>query len=247
MFPRWGFTPRRCWNPHLGGPEPMVQRVRDAVAAYVEPGRIVGVLGGDHSVTIGSVRAHLDAWPGLSVLYLDAHADLRNEYMGTTWGHASGARRIHDLSPVTLVGVRSMCQEERDYIASRSVPIFPWPPAQDDRTYTESIVEQLGPLVYVSVDLDVFDPIDDGGGGYAGAGRHELAPGGFAAKSGGSIPANCRLRRLRAISGRGTLGMLLHRGETGLQASGLCRLGMPRGEHRGIGFRKITASRRRYS
>ena len=145
-------------EPHLGGPEPMVQRVRDAVAAYVEPGRIVGVLGGDHSVTIGSVRAHLDAWPGLSVLYLDAHADLRNEYMGTTWGHASGARRIHDLSPVTLVGVRSMCQEERDYIASRSVPIFPWPPAQDDRTYTESIVEQLGPLVYVSVDLDVFDP-----------------------------------------------------------------------------------------
>ena len=150
-------------EPHLGGPELMVQRVRDAVAQYLEPGRIVGVLGGDHSVTIGSVRAHLDTWPDMSVLYLDAHADLRDEYMGTPWGHASGARRIHDLCPLALVGVRSMCQEERDYIASRNVPIFPWPPAQDDRTqdaraYEQSVVERLSPSVYVSVDLDVFDP-----------------------------------------------------------------------------------------
>ena len=150
-------------EPHLGGPDLMVRRVRDAVAGYVEPGRIVGVLGGDHSVSIGSVQAHLDAWPDLSVLYLDAHADLRDEYMGTPWGHASGARRIHDLCPLTLAGVRSMCQEERDYIASRSVPIFPWPPAQDDRAqdyqaYTQSIIERLSPSVYVSVDLDVFDP-----------------------------------------------------------------------------------------
>ena len=150
-------------EPHLGGPDLMVRRVRDAVAGYVEPGRIVGVLGGDHSVSIGSVQAHLDAWPDLSVLYLDAHADLRDEYMGTPWGHASGARRIHDLCPLTLAGVRSMCQEERDYIASRSVPIFLGPPAQDDRAqdyqaYTQSIIERLSPSVYVSVDLDVFDP-----------------------------------------------------------------------------------------
>jgi agmatinase len=56
-----------------------------------------------------------------------------------------------------------MCQEERDYIASRSVPSFPWPPARDDRhhdfrAYQQSIVERLNPSVYVSVDLDVFDP-----------------------------------------------------------------------------------------
>ena len=153
-----GFHTTPALAPHLGGPELMVQRVRDAVARYVEPGRIVGVLGGDHSVSIGAVRSHLDTWPDLSVLYLDAHADLRDEYMGTSWGHASGARRIHDLCSVALVGVRSVCQEERDYIASRSVPIFPWPPAQYDRAYQQSIVERLSPSVYVSVDLDVFDP-----------------------------------------------------------------------------------------
>ena len=150
-------------EPHMGGPDLMVQRVRDAVAQYMGPGRIVGVLGGDHSVAIGSVLAHLDTWPDMSVLYLDAHADLRDEYMGTNWGHASGARRIHDLCPVALVGVRSMCQEERDYIAANSVPNFPWPPVRDDRpqdfrAYEQSIVERLNPSVYVSVDLDVFDP-----------------------------------------------------------------------------------------
>ena len=155
---RVGIHTTPALEPHLGGPDLMVQRVQDAVAQYVEPGRIVGVLGGDHSVTIGAVRSHLDTWPDLSVLYLDAHADLRDEYMGTPWGHASGARRIHDLCPVALVGVRSMCQEERDYIASRSVPVFLWPPAQDDRAYEQSIVERLSPSVYVSVDLDVFDP-----------------------------------------------------------------------------------------
>ena len=145
-------------EPHLGGPGLMVQRVRDAVARYVKPERVVGVLGGDHSVTIGSVWAHLDVWPDLSVLYLDAHADLRDEYMGTAWSHASGARRIHDRCPVTLVGVRSMCQEEQLYITSNDVPIFLWPPAQDDRAYEQSIIERLSPSVYVSVDLDVFDP-----------------------------------------------------------------------------------------
>ena len=150
-------------EPHLGGPDLMVQRVREAVARYLDPGRIVGVLGGDHSVTVGSVQAHLEHWPALSVLYLDAHADLRDEYMGTRWGHASGARRIHDLCPVTLAGVRSMCQEERDYITSKNVPIFRWPPAQDYPAqiypaYSQSIVERLSPSVYVSVDLDVFDP-----------------------------------------------------------------------------------------
>ena len=148
-------------EPHLGGPELMVQRVREAVSSYVKPGRIVGVLGGDHSVAIGSAQAHLEAWPGLSVLYLDAHADLRDDYMGTHWGHASSARRIHDLCPLALVGVRSMCQEERDYITAKSLPILSWSPAPDDAAYIQSIynvIERLSPQVYVSVDLDVFDP-----------------------------------------------------------------------------------------
>lgn len=144
-------------EPHMGGPRLMVERVRQAVSRYVRIGKTVGVLGGEHSVAIGSVQAHLEAYAGLSVLYLDAHADLRGEYMGTAWGHASGARRIHELCPLVLVGVRSLCQEERDYIRAQPVPVYPWPASDDGRLHRE-VLDHLGTLVYVSVDLDVFDP-----------------------------------------------------------------------------------------
>ena len=144
-------------EPHMGGAKQMAQRVQGAVAACISPGRTVGVLGGEHSLTAGSVQAHVAAYPSLSVLYLDAHADLRDEYQGTRWGHASGARRVSDLCPVVLAGVRSLCVEERDFIRDNNIPFWPCPedggplPADD-------IISTLGDAVYVSVDLDVFDP-----------------------------------------------------------------------------------------
>ena len=144
-------------EPHVGDPELMVQRVRDAVSHYVQMGKVVGILGGEHSVTIGSVQAHLEAHPDLSVLYLDAHADLRDEYMGTRWGHASGARRVHELCPLVLVGVRSLSQEERQYLQQHGIPIFFWSPGSDD-SYIQQAISHLGPTVYISIDLDVFDP-----------------------------------------------------------------------------------------
>ena len=151
-------------EPHLGSPELMVQRVRQAVAGYIRSNRVVGVLGGDHSITAGAVQAHLDSYPELSVLYLDAHADLRDEYMGTQWGHASGARRIHSWCPLVLVGVRSICEEERDYLrfqsktpTSRAISSFFWP-VTDDSSLAREVVRRLSDQVYVSVDLDVFDP-----------------------------------------------------------------------------------------
>ena len=145
-------------EPHMGGPDQMVKRVRQSVSRYLNPEKIVGVLGGEHSITVGSVQAHLEAYPEMSVLYLDAHPDLRGEYMGTPWGHASGARRIHETCPLVLVGVRSLCQEERDYIQCQGIPSYSWPPSVDDDIYRLEIIDLLGPEVYVSVDLDVFDP-----------------------------------------------------------------------------------------
>ena len=145
-------------EPHMGGPEQMLQRVRQAVAAHVETGKIVGLLGGEHSLSVGAVQAHLQAFPGLSVLYLDAHADLRDEFMGTPWGHASGARRIHELCPLVWAGVRSACQEERDFITSQQLPVFRWPPERDQQQYNSDVVSRLSSPVYISVDLDVLDP-----------------------------------------------------------------------------------------
>ncbi len=143
-------------EPHVGSPRCMAARVQQAVAHFLKMGKITGVLGGDHSVAIGSAQAHAEACPGLSVLYLDAHADLRHEYTGTQWGHASGARRIHESCSLVLVGLRSMCPEERDFLREHSIPAFFWPP--DNAGYVQAVVDSLGPNVYVSVDLDVFDP-----------------------------------------------------------------------------------------
>ena len=147
-------------EPHTGDPAQMVARVNQAVSQYIVPHRLVGVLGGEHSLSIGSSLAHLEAYPDLSVLYLDAHADLRDEYLGTAWGHASGARRIHERCPVTLAGVRSMCPEERDYLAAQGVPVFGWPPAGvgSRETWRQEVVAGLSSQVYISIDLDVFDP-----------------------------------------------------------------------------------------
>ena len=144
-------------EPHMGGPERMAHRVRQAVVSCIAPGRVVGVLGGEHSLTAGSVWAHHEAFPSLSVLYLDAHADLRDEYQDTRWGHASAARRVFDHCPVALVGVRSLCLEERDFIRENKIPFWPCP---DDSgpLPVDDILAALGDDVYVSVDLDVFDP-----------------------------------------------------------------------------------------
>ena len=95
-------------EPHLGSPELNVERVSQAVSCFLAPNKLVGVIGGEHSITAGSVLAHKEVYPDLSVLYLDAHCDLRDEYMGTRWGHASGGRRIHDVCSVVFVGLRSM-------------------------------------------------------------------------------------------------------------------------------------------
>ena len=144
-------------DPHMGGPGLMTQRVREAVASCIGPGRTVGVLGGEHSLTAGSAQAHFDAYPSLSVLYLDAHADLRDEYQGTPWGHASGARRVFDHCPVVLAGVRSLCLEERDFIRDKGIPVWECPP--DGGLLPDGdILAALSDDVYVSVDLDVFDP-----------------------------------------------------------------------------------------
>ena len=144
-------------EPHMGGPEQMARRVRQAVASCISPGRVVGVLGGEHSLTAGSVQAHFDAFPAMSVLYLDAHADLRDEYQGTQWGHASGARRVHELCPLALAGVRSLSLEERDFIRENGIPVWPCP---DDGGLlpADDIIAALNGEVYISVDLDVFDP-----------------------------------------------------------------------------------------
>ena len=144
-------------EPHMAGPGPMTERIKSVVGDYLTMGKTIGLLGGEHSITIGSVQAHVEAYPDLSVLYLDAHADLRNEYMGTPYGHASAARRAYECCPIALAGIRSMCQEEHDFIRENNIPVWYWDPNFLSSSW-ENILDSLSGSVYVSVDLDVLDP-----------------------------------------------------------------------------------------
>lgn len=147
-------------EPHVGDPYQMVERVRLAVSHFAAQGsgKLTGVIGGDHSASIGSAFAHLDRNPNLSVLYIDAHADLRDEYQGTRWGHGSGARRIAERCTISLIGVRTLALEERQYIDDRRVPVCYWPPRSESDL--DDIIAALPSDVYVSVDLDVLDPAE---------------------------------------------------------------------------------------
>ncbi len=138
------------------GPEAMAQRVADTVAAHVSVGRLVCMLGGEHSLTAGAVEGTARYVDDLSVLILDAQADLRDDYQGWRYSHACTARRVLEHAPVTLAGVRSMTADEAALIEELAIPCFPRGPTPIDDV--DAIVATLSQNVYVSVDLDALDP-----------------------------------------------------------------------------------------
>ncbi len=145
-------------SPDLSGPKRVVGQVQAVIAQILSDDKTPALLGGEHTVAIGAVRACAERSGDLSVLYLDAHADLRDSYMGTRWGHASVARRISEICPIVEVGVRSISVEERDFADSRGLPIFYWPQRRDGATLIADVCARLSSNVYVSIDLDVMDP-----------------------------------------------------------------------------------------
>jgi len=149
-------------EPHIGGPENMTERVRATVEPFAKDGKLLAVLGGEHSVSVGVVKALHEVHDDLSVLYLDAHGDLRDEYMGSGFSHACAARRISEMCPLVEVGIRSISQEERNFInegGHENLKVYfhgeSGPTASWD---VEEVLEGLSERVYVSIDLDVFDP-----------------------------------------------------------------------------------------
>ena len=146
-------------EPDVSRPEGMIDRVDRAVSAALAGGGIVGLLGGEHTVTVGAVRAFKRRYPDLSVLYLDAHADLRDTYQGSAWSHACVARRVLEICSLVEVGVRSLSAPEKRLIDSDCVPVFFWPAdGADVEDIAAAALERLTGAIYVSIDLDVLDP-----------------------------------------------------------------------------------------
>lgn len=139
-------------------PERLATLVRTRVATVLARGQLPIVLGGEHSVTIGAVQAAHAHAPDLSVLQLDAHADTRESYEGSTHNHACVMARVHELCESVQVGIRSIDAAERPNLKpGRVFWAHDIADARDD-AWMHDAIAPLSQSVYLTVDLDVFDP-----------------------------------------------------------------------------------------
>ncbi len=140
------------------GPGEMVHVIRHAAADVLDHDKIPVILGGEHSISFGVVQAMREKYPGISVLQLDAHADLRNYYQCSPYGHASVGRRISELCPLVQAGIRSMSAEEAAFMKESSIRTFSADFILEENMWWEKICETLNGDVYITIDIDVLDP-----------------------------------------------------------------------------------------
>lgn len=141
----------------LSSPEKMIEEVYKQVNYFIEKKKILGLLGGEHSVSIGAIKAMSEKYSNLSVLQIDAHADLRDHYQGSPYNHACVMRRAQELAKrVVQVGIRNVCSEEKPYIVEEH--IFYAHTLRFRPTWMSEAVEKLTNEVYLTIDLDGLDP-----------------------------------------------------------------------------------------
>jgi len=140
------------------GPEEMVNTVRRTIAGIAADGKTPVLLGGEHSISFGAVEALRGVFPKLSVLQLDAHADLRDSYQGTPFSHAAVARRISGICPLVQAGIRSMSAEEAEFLKTGRLKSYSADFIRENRSWWETICSDLQGDLYLTVDLDVLDP-----------------------------------------------------------------------------------------
>lgn len=145
------------------GVGPAMEELRAAYAAVAEAAgeRFLLMLGGEHSVSAPAILAQADRLGDgrLSVLQMDAHADLRPQYEGAEWSHASAMARVLDRADVTAVGIRAVSAEEVEIHEGSAGSTIVWADEmwEDDR-WMDRALESLGPDVYLTFDVDYFDP-----------------------------------------------------------------------------------------
>lgn len=142
--------------------EGAIKQISKAVSDSLNAGRWPMVLGGEHSITTGCVMACKEKYPDLGVLQIDAHGDLRNEYEGSPWSHASVMRRIVDMGcPTVGVGLRAICSEERALIQEKRLPRWfahQVNNANNSEAWIAEAIDALPKHVFITFDVDGLDP-----------------------------------------------------------------------------------------
>ncbi|MDY7011030.1 MAG: agmatinase [Planctomycetota bacterium] len=155
-------------------PTEQMDRIRTAAQPHVQAGKFLLTLGGEHSITVPLVEAAADHYGGISVVQIDAHADLRDTYNGTKHSHACVMRRILEITDrIAQVGIRSFSREEYDACTGRAADFITPKMAADgsmslttgDPDWIDRVLALLGDKVYLTVDIDGFDPSEAPGTG----------------------------------------------------------------------------------
>ena len=136
----------------------VMDEIRRVAGELLSRGKFPIVLGGEHSITGPVVAAMAARYPGLSVLQIDAHADLRESFMGSRYNHACAMRRVLDAAPCVQVGIRSLSAEEAAAVPGLKTSIFyDWNMRQDAR-WIDRVVDALSDTCYITIDCDGLDP-----------------------------------------------------------------------------------------
>ncbi len=140
--------------------EDAVDHIAATTSKLLNDGKFVVSFGAEHTVTYGFVKAFSDHYNGLSVLQIDAHSDLRQEYNGNKWSHASVMARVHDLGvKIGQVGIRAQCKEEAEMIkASDLIETAYAHEIRGGEDWQDRILDHLTENVYITIDADGFDP-----------------------------------------------------------------------------------------
>jgi agmatinase len=137
-------------------PEKLVNSVYGRTLELLADKKFPVLIGGNHTVTIGAIKAFSETFKNLSVLQLDAHCDLRQKYEGSQYNHACAMARAREFAPIVQVGIRSMSAEELPYADSDRI-FFSHHLYYNKNLYGKAI-DKLTANVYITIDLDVFDP-----------------------------------------------------------------------------------------
>lgn len=137
-------------------PEKMSEAVYKEVSRLLNQNKFTVTIGGEHSVSIGAIRAHVEKFEKCSVLQIDAHTDLRPEYEGSKYNHACVMARTREIAPFVQVGIRSMDTVEKPFIVPGN--IFYAEDIRKGKPWIDEAMERLTDNVYLTFDLDGFDP-----------------------------------------------------------------------------------------
>lgn len=144
---------------NVSSPKEMVREVREACTFVIDSGKLPVLLGGEHLLSLGMIEALATRYPDLTILHLDAHSDLREEYQGSPYSNACVMRLALDHASLVQVGIRSLTKEEFDFIETRRIPCFFAYRLHRDPELWKNIAGAVeGRNVYISIDLDAFDP-----------------------------------------------------------------------------------------